>query len=732
MAGYMTKDDLNSMNTTVDMFSSGVDMFIAQPTRLILHVNNGGGTGTTPLTIDYEAGTQFEIIGRDANNTNEYLIKFNDQSYAFITIPIDKKNVPGSADAQLLSHFNNAIIFEYHTDGTSDAQLFDKEVEKADQAKQNRLDAMRNADANATSDSTTLAMQDVAALYVKNSNTEHLVPPLRIDADDYTKSRLFAVTRSYGVPPQWTKYVDPRVYSFSPINNTPDNKSNDIAIGLGRRYSSVIVSNPTIIEIAPGTMKYSNWLLNASDVVNDMDNIIGGADNGTIEQIAKSLDNNHGSFYKITPNFNNGNNVVFAGVVRHGYITYVDLLMKYAAIFLSRVDSKKGDTGEGEFYPYYSYGNATDTEPIPMPLAKRKPLFVDGTSTEEYAKISWYAYNKPLGWVTVGGFLSGAKVSLNGPGTGDSSDKFDYIKFYLSGSTSANDNFETNVEDSLLSNLANTINSGLKEAAYFTDAVGSFADDLNKGFTDIFNSTKLNGENPLAGLTGLTTLLGGAKITFPKIITESSYGKSINCECTFVSVYGETESIYLNSIRPYLHLLAFVLPHQVRSNLEMYTFPFIVKAYCRGLFNVEMGVISSFSVTRGGNDNALWSFEGAAELITVNFEVTPLLTNLVMSSINDGPGWVLRNKGLAEYMSAITAYDARNDKYELSLEIAENMGDALTIKSKISAFFNTFTDSKIFGDVATIRSILREHNPIEDANAIIQSNLDMFFNQNSF
>jgi hypothetical protein len=135
----------------------------------------------------------------------------------------------------------------------------------------------------------------------------------------------------------------------------------------------------------------------------------------------------------------------------------------------------------------------------------------------------------------------------------------------------------------------------------------------------------------------------------------------------------------------------------------MYTFPFLVKAFCRGLFNVDMGAITNFSVQRGGQDNMLWSFKGAAEIISVDFEITPLINNLVMTSTLDGPGWVLANKGLQEYMSSIAAFDARNDQYDLALDLFEAML-ANGISAKISGIANPLSQSEF---VSGIREIVQ-------------------------
>jgi hypothetical protein len=544
---------------------------------------------------------------------------------------------------------------------------------------------------------------------------------------------------SYGLPPQWTKYVDPRVMGFTTgtdsagvdlsklirfLASIGSNSSGFRAkVGLGRRYTEVTISNPTILELAPGFMKYSNWLSrpDISQAISDFSN--SGGEAGAQSLIADFAEQ-EGSFYTIKPCFLNqlysmtDDNASRANQFG-GYMSYVNILLGMAAVFLSRaeVNSIAGSQmtdADFQVRKYYSDGTS-DMQP---PLSRRQPPNME--NTKSYAQMDWTMYDKRSGFITIGGYVIGAAggASNSDASSNASATMFDYIKFYLTGSTTAQDQFQTSVEDSFLGNLANTLNTAVKEAAYWANSLGGgLLNDIAQGAKDVIDSVTINGANPLQNIFAIPEMLGGAKLVFPQIITESKYGKSISCECTFPSIYGDEEAVYINTLRSYLHILAFVLPHQVRTNLDMYTFPFIVKAFCRGLFNVEMGAITSFSVQRGGQDNTLWSFNGPSEIISVEFEITPLINQLVMSSSQDGIGWLMKNKGLQEYLSAVSAFDARNDQFELALDLFRAMFNN-RVAAKFSGILTPLAQSQW---VSTIINVGRAANYGEGMSGLLRN-----------
>ena len=63
-----------------------------------------------------------------------------------------------------------------------------------------------------------------------------------------------------------------------------------------------------------------------------------------------------------------------------------------------------------------------------------------------------------------------------------------------------------------------------------------------------------------------------------------------------VSPSGDKLSIFLNILVPIYHLLGFCLPREATD--QAYFSPFLIRAYYKGLFNVDMAIMPSLSVTK--------------------------------------------------------------------------------------------------------------------------------------
>ena len=228
-----------------------------------------------------------------------------------------------------------------------------------------------------------------------------------------------------------------------------------------------------------------------------------------------------------------------------------------------------------------------------------------------------------------------------------------YINFFLNGSeTNVSENISNSVADSPLASVTNTVSSAGATINYFTGAGFDLSDsEVDAALNAISNSAG----STITGIKNLAeNFIKGGRMVLPKMLDGANYGKSISCNMKFVSPYGNKYSVFLKCIVPICHLLAMALPKQLSDN--MYTFPFVVKCAQIGQFTVELGVISSLNITRGGGDDTSWSVDGLATEWEVQMEITPLVDDLMISSTKH-PVLFCKNEGLLDYLSNFCGYD---------------------------------------------------------------------------
>ena len=155
-----------------------------------------------------------------------------------------------------------------------------------------------------------------------------------------------------------------------------------------------------------------------------------------------------------------------------------------------------------------------------------------------------------------------------------------------------------------------------------------------------------------------------------------------------VSPSGDKLSVFLNILVPIYHLLAFTLPREADN--QAYFSPFLVRAYYKGLFNVDMGIIPGLSITKG--DEGEWTIDGIPTVANISFEIRDLYSGLYMSKQTNE-----KDRGI---MSNIQELDYIANSCGINVNDQEIMR---TIRMHIALGFSTVTDKVtigIFGNVA--------------------------------
>lgn len=232
------------------------------------------------------------------------------------------------------------------------------------------------------------------------------------------------------------------------------------------------------------------------------------------------------------------------------------------------------------------------------------------------------------------------------------------VVFYLDGLTSMNESFSNSTTES---SLASTINGFSDQANELRFLIGkdSALSALMDGATSVTDSITGALSGTISSLTGgmlgdlaktgVSTVLSGGKIIFPKIWQDSSFSRSYSFDIKLRSPDHDTISIFMNILIPYLHLLGMVLPVGIDDNPNGYMSPFLVKAYCKGMFNIDMGIITDLSVTRGAE--CQWNDDGLPTQIDISLTIEDLYSSLFMTDESKSNLAVIKNTSMMDFLS---------------------------------------------------------------------------------
>lgn len=241
-----------------------------------------------------------------------------------------------------------------------------------------------------------------------------------------------------------------------------------------------------------------------------------------------------------------------------------------------------------------------------------------------------------------------------------------YVDFYVSPSTSYSDSFSNRTEASAFANALNKGSDVVKEIAFFMGASAFDKSTLAENVATVGKSAMESMEALGKGKDGLfsrlimdaQTIISGANIIFPEIWHASERAQSYRAEIKLVSPYGTREAIFLNTLVPMFHILAFTLPRQ--AGVNSYTAPFLVKAHILKWFSCEMGIIDSCEIQKGG-----WNVDGFPSEITISISFKDLYSALPISkieSITDAIRFAM-NQSLLEYLSVLCGLNLKTSEF---------------------------------------------------------------------
>ena len=437
--------------------------------------------------------------------------------------------------------------------------------------------------------------------------------------EEYYKKLAEKYSYALGAPPRYNMDID--IQYQDTINP-----------GAGRVMNKTILRSPSILSICPGK-------------VTMFPNIIGSQRDSLLSVLLNEASGNESLISKLESDSGgkfSGKMYTFKADTE-SYSGYLNSLCRACALLMGIGDKVMPHTSTKLKEFDYSYWT----------IRKRYSLgytnSIGETGSGDTDTSLWKRF--------MGGLLKEARTLKN-----TATDSTIYINFFLSGGeSSVSESISTDVEESPVKGLVDGVSDVGKKINYFTGsgfAIGG--EDLEKGL-----STILNTNGGIGLLSMAENFLKGGRMIFPKMVGSAAYGQEVSCSMKFVSPYGDRYSIFLRCIVPLCHILAMALPRQLSDN--MFTFPFVVKAFQLGQFNIELGVINSLSIRRGGDDTS-WTVDGLATEWNVDFTIIPLVDELMITS-EKNPFLFMKNNNLIAYLCNFCGFDALSYSMNVKADI---------------------------------------------------------------
>ena len=458
----------------------------------------------------------------------------------------------------------------------------------------------------------------------------------------------------FGAPYQWLPTTDCRIKgSGDGIEFTNDLET------AGYEFADKIISRMPLLYITPGNTTFMGGSKKnyRQTLLTSLKESMGGAgDDVDFTSLKSMLRDYSGKLYTIYPAYRE-------------YFDYVNPMCRAGAIFLKITDKQINGinihkfhwgVNEGPAYEFYVDEDDTNNEDEEATeiTEEAQGEEKDTDKTEPELEEDDEAYDKNDGEIFGSGDENGFK---------DFQAAIYYknaIPFYINSEASFQESFTNETTDSSLASVINGLSDKAREIQFLlgtaSSAVGEAFDRVDDTLSNVKEQinnivNKVSKGNSIFSTiaNSVKTIVSGGRMLFPQIWANSTFSKSYNISIKLTTPSYDRFSWWLNIYVPLCHLAALVLPRSEYVN--SYTTPFLIKAFYKGMFNIDMGIITEMSFNRGKEGS--WTADGLPTVVDVTFTIQDLYSAMGMTSAGSMfngsmfKGFTLQNVAELDYLA---------------------------------------------------------------------------------
>ncbi len=384
-----------------------------------------------------------------------------------------------------------------------------------------------------------------------------------------------------GMPYQFLPDTDRRIFS-----STDKSTLNSIE-HMGRKYTERIAQRANILFLTPGKASFLKGASKKTKI-----NVLNAGFSNLYEASAKSiLDDGTYRYYSF--DFDTENYYRYLNPMCRAAARYLGL--QNYTIYGKRTDTITGLVPDTDLLTHANYENLLNgsTDHI--------SLFANG-----YGALTYYLDGVSTGTDSISTNLGDSQ--LVNQFLSDPTDMAQEIKF-LSGRVI------TDLTDSALADLV-TDHEKVKEGQ-------AIVEDFAKKYLFNNNLAKVLG-------AGAVTVLSGGQIIFPKLWKDTTWDTdSVTVTVKLVSPDPDDFSIFTNILVPMYSLVAMAAPKGY-IGIDGYSQPFMVRAFCQSMFNIEAGFITALSISKGGE--GYWTASGLPTVLEINLTISDIYDGKYIST----------------------------------------------------------------------------------------------------
>lgn len=428
--------------------------------------------------------------------------------------------------------------------------------------------------------------------------------------------------RLFGIPYQFTDVVDPRYKGVSEV--------------VGRRYVENICMNAPTCYIIPGKPVF---LPNKGNKSGTGHALIKAA-NGDMEAFKSTLSSNPSEklrYYDFQEDYCE-------------YMKYVNVLCRTLAGFL---ELSEGITVKNKrvTFQQYDWKNYRWDKGYYTSAVANGTRYLLGSTANAIQKGANMVFGK-AGSKKVKPDTTGADTSAKAAFRTNN-----FVQFYIDPSSNMSETMNNSTTQSQIKSAMDSASSSMKEFQFLTNSAGismdgvqQFAEGSLSALDSLFSSAGSLGSVISRLATAGSAVIKGENISMPDIYDRSQFSREYTLDIHLKAPYGNKFAIYMDVLVPMMHLMALCIPRQSTSNT--YGAPFLVKAFYPGVFNCNLGIVSSITFTKTVSPES-WTTDGLPNEVDCSVQIQDLYSDMAMSPSTD-PFLFINNGSLIDYLATVS------------------------------------------------------------------------------
>ena len=260
-----------------------------------------------------------------------------------------------------------------------------------------------------------------------------------------------------------------------------------------------------------------------------------------------------------------------------------------------------------------------------------------------------------------------------------------YVTFYTDAETTKSEQYSNSTKASQLADSVNSFSDIAKEINFLVGAhVGQLywldSSAISSAIQEIGSlGDRLTGSKLVGDIAKeFSVIATGGKLIFPEIWSDSEFTQTFDVKMKFRCPCPNKVSWFLDICVPINHLRAFVLPRtpygegmdgkkfEDEPSANGYFSPFLVRAFYKGLFNCDMGIVTDLSLSLGKEGS--WTLDGLPSEVDVDMTIKDLYNVMAMTS-SDQTNSFLNNTMFLNFLASSCGISINKPDLDRSIDL---------------------------------------------------------------